>query len=188
MSGIRHPPSLARWGAIVDVLEDYRARMAEADALASTDIRAAVELAAIAAGRLNDAMGVGKAPLLSVRTMIADLRRGKAQSWVKPDNTGGTRLLDDQERSCRAKAVALLAVLQEEDGLTKREAARRIAAVLPRCTPPVTAATIENWADELHRWLYDGHPEYFPSLVEITRRMATETALEMIAEEFAKAR
>lgn len=162
----------------------YRAEMTEANDLAKSDIAAAVEKMMLAVGHLNDAIGIQKGAALCVREMLADLPLGKRHAWATPARIG-TRLTAGPERDRRAKAVALVTVFREMDGLTLVEAAARVAKVLPE---PVRGSTVEGWCEEVERWCPPDDPDYFPALVEILRPLDPETALAVVADAFTQAR
>ena len=183
---------LSKLPAVAEVMAVYKVEMTKANELTKSDIRAGVEQMALAVGRLNDALGVDKLPLLHLLTMIADLRRGKVQEWARRDidseGVGAGNLTDTAECHRRAWAVALLAVLQEEDGLRKGEAALRIARALRKRRPALSSGTIQQWARDLDNYLPADDPTFFPKLVELLRPLSPETAIATVADSFAEAR
>ena len=62
--------------------------------------------------------------------------------------------------------MAAVIVLREEDRLTLKDAAGRVAAVLPS---DVNGDTVEGWFEEAERWYRLDDPGYFPALVEKAR-------------------
>lgn len=187
----RNPAStLAKLPKIAEVMARYKEEMQKANRLAQEDERAAVEQMALAVGHLNDALSIGKDAALVLRELVADAREGKSTPWAAPDRRGkpGRPGLTVAERWRIVLVVALVEARRAAPGApTRREIARDIVRKLRVAKRDLDATRIENWCDELDRYLPDEEWRNAYNQALDVSRQAPEEALAEVARSFAQA-